>query len=110
MGVFFLYGSFPNSRIEPTPATTMATTQQVTCPGGVATQILGVDLNRTYLNIRNLDQSIDVYYGYAPGLNALNGQLLKALEAEDDIQSSEAIYIFVPAGPDVIIGYDQGEG
>lgn len=68
MGVFFLYASFPNSRIKPRPSTSQAQTYQVAInglpPGGALTQIVEATLNRTYVLIKNLSAD-SIWYVYA---------------------------------------------
>ena len=67
---YFLYASFPNSRIKPRPSTVNAITRQVdvTSQNDAApelTLVQAANLNRTYIILQNLDQTFDAFYFYA---------------------------------------------
>lgn len=78
---FFLYASFPNSRIKPRAATSTANTYQVNLDiiGSPLTLVAGEDLNRTYALLQNFSQLNSLYYLYAktgvidPSVVATNG-------------------------------------
>jgi hypothetical protein len=107
----FQLASFPNSRIKPRPATSQATTIQVTIPSGglTATLVAAADPNRTYANLRNFSGA-DMYYGYANTINASTGMLLKGLESEDDIAAPKNIYVWQNSGAPITVGLDIGQG
>ncbi len=81
MGALFLYASFPNSRIKPRPATTVATTYHTVAPvlGSPLVLAAAASLNRTYVMIKNLDAAVQLIYIYAitqvvdPSAVAVNG-------------------------------------
>jgi len=65
---FFLYASFPNSRIKPRPSTVTAITFVVTVADNTAavpTLLSPANLNRTYISLENLSTADDMVYGYA---------------------------------------------
>lgn len=64
---FFLYASFPNSRIKPRPATQSANTYQVQLSDYTLTPTLvaGPNQNRTYILLKNLSPSTAFWYVYA---------------------------------------------
>ena len=67
MAAFFWYASFPNSRIKPRPSTSRAETYQVQIADTTQplTKIVDVDLNRTYVIVKNLSLSTSLWYIYA---------------------------------------------
>lgn len=67
MAAFFLYASFPNSRIKPRPSTTIAKTVQIQVADYSQnyTKVAGEDLNRTYVILRNFSTSTSIFYVYA---------------------------------------------
>ena len=78
---FFLYASFPNSRIKPRPSTQQANTYQVTLADSASplTLVAPPNANRTYIILKNLSTEVPVLYCYAtvtvtnPSLVATNG-------------------------------------
>lgn len=113
MGVFFLYASFPNSRIKTRNPTTQEFTPIVTCAPGVATKVLVADPNRTFATIRNLDSTIQVYYGFVStidGTVANGGFLIEPLESANGIPTLEDIWIYNSGGVPVNVAIDYGEG
>lgn len=110
---FFLYASFPNSRIKPRGPTTTADTPVVTVGAGQTVMILPQDANRTYANLRNLDSTIDVFYGYSPSIDgtpANGGDLLQALEEVNGLATPGPIYVHNPGASAINIGVDVGRG
>ena len=64
---FFLYASFPNSRVKPRPATSVATTYH-TIAGLIGAPLVlaaSKSLNRTYVMLKNLSDTIQLFYLYA---------------------------------------------
>lgn len=53
---------------------------------------------RKGVSLRNLDESLDVYYGRSPSVNADTGFLLKAGESQAMGSSPSPIYIFAASG------------
>jgi hypothetical protein len=67
MAAFFLYASFPNSRIKPRAATAAAVTYQTTIGdlGDFLTLIAPANANRTYIILKNNDLQNQFWYIYA---------------------------------------------
>ncbi len=105
-----LLASFPNSRIKPRPATSIAVTSHVSCAAGVATLIQVADPNRTYLNVRNLDSTVTIYLGYDPTVDASSGMPLVPGQEYDDIATQQNVYIFNPSGSAILVSLDNGVG
>lgn len=62
---FFLYASFPNSRIKPRSPTQTATTFHVLLTGLANNSVIALaDPNRTYLRLTNSDPAITMFYTY----------------------------------------------
>lgn len=106
--------SFPNSRVKPRPVRTTGTTRIVSIPGGsVVTQILAADSNRVNVLIRNLDSSLDLYYGYSPTIDnnvGVNGGFeLKPFDTAN-LDDPRPIYIFNANPGAVLIALDIGQG
>ena len=113
MGVFFLYASFPNSRIKTRNATTQEFTPIVVCPPGVATKVLVADPNRTFATIRNLDSSTLIYYGFVSTIDGTvpnGGFLIEPLEAANGIPTLQDVWIYNSGGASVNVAIDYGEG
>lgn len=110
----FKLASFPNSRIKPRGATTSAFTIMVPLPGGnVPYMILPVDLNRTYVTIRNPSTTTDVAYQYAavPGTPpATYGFQIKAGEVANDLESPQEIWFVNPGVATITLQLDIGDG
>lgn len=68
---FFLYASFPNSRQRNRPPTRQANTYQVTVAnlGEPLTKVASANLNRTYIILKNINESFDFWYIYAQDIN-----------------------------------------
>jgi hypothetical protein len=69
---YFEYASFPNSRNRNRPPTTKANTYQVTIgnlDSLVATRVAPANQNRTYIVLKNLNESFDFWYLYVTTLN-----------------------------------------
>lgn len=64
---FFLYASFPNSRVKPRAATQSANTYQVQIADVAQplTQIAIPNANRTYILLKNLSTTTSLWYIYA---------------------------------------------
>lgn len=64
---FFLYASFPNSRVKPRAATQSANTYQVQIADVTQplTQIAIPNANRTYILLKNLSTTTSLWYIYA---------------------------------------------
>lgn len=64
---YFLYASFPNSRIKPRPATQNASTFQVPILdySQPPSLVIGPNANRTYIILKNLSQTTALWYTYA---------------------------------------------
>lgn len=78
---FFLYASFPNSRVKPRPSTQSANTYQVALVDQTQplTLIAPPNPNRTYILLKNLSQTTALWYVYLtpvlvdPTIVATNG-------------------------------------
>lgn len=64
---YFLYASFPNSRVKPRAATQSANTYQVQLSDQTQplTQVAVPNANRTYILLKNLSTSASLWYIYA---------------------------------------------
>ena len=64
---YFLYASFPNSRVKPRAATQSANTYQIQLSDVTQplTQIAVPNANRTYIMLKNLSTSTSLWYVYA---------------------------------------------
>ena len=106
---FFLYASFPNSRIKPRPATSQASTNSVSVASGATTLIKAANPNRTYIELRNIDPATTVFYGYVTPLTALTGFELLPNDSVNVLSPGD-VYVFNPGAGAVLIDYDEGEG
>lgn len=106
---FFLYGSFPNSRIKPRSATATANVYSISCPAAATTLVAAVNPNRTALTIENTSPGVTIEYGYSTpivpgqGFNLLPG-------ASADIVSLDPVYIYNPGPGAVDVDVDEGQG
>lgn len=68
---YFLYASFPNSRQRNRPPTRQANTYQVTVNnlGEPLVMVAPENLNRTYIILKNISETFDFWYIYAPNIN-----------------------------------------
>lgn len=109
-----ILASFPNSRVKPRPATSARDTSIVDIPANTTKQVIGQNLNRTDLLLKNLDSSIKVWYGYDNSINTnigANGAF--PLEPGDSVSIDVGIPIFVfnPDGASAVnVSLDEGEG
>lgn len=64
---YFLYASFPNSRVKNRPATQSSITYQVSILDYTQplTRVATATPNRTYIIVKNLDYSTNLWYVYA---------------------------------------------
>ena len=64
---YFLYASFPNSRVKPRAATQSANTYQIQLSDTTQplTQVATPNANRTYIMLKNLSTSTSLWYVYA---------------------------------------------
>jgi hypothetical protein len=77
---FFLYASFPNSRVKPRPSTQSANTYQVSILDQTQplTLIAAPNANRTYIILKNLSNTTALWYVYA-SQTAINPTLVATL-------------------------------
>jgi hypothetical protein len=111
--IVFLLASFPNSRIKTRNPTSAEFTPIVTLPPGVATMVQPIDLNRTFLTLRNLDSSQQCFYGFAAtidGTVANGGFLIEPLEAANGIPTTQAVWVFNPGPLAMNVALDYGDG
>lgn len=68
---YFLYASFPNSRQRNRAPTRQAVTYQVTVGllGAPLTKVAAENQNRTYILLKNINESFDFWYIYAAEIN-----------------------------------------
>ena len=83
---FFLYASFPNSRIKPRSSTTNAFTYQVPLVDYTQppTLVATATPNRTYIILKNLDLVNNFWYTYAT-TSAVNPSVVPTFGVTDDI-------------------------
>lgn len=83
---FFLYASFPNSRIKPRPATTIATTYQTLADviGNNLVLAAAASLNRTYVMIKNFSSTVQLFYLYAVTL-AVDPSVVPTIGLTDEL-------------------------
>ncbi len=114
--------SFPNSRINPTPATSAAVQSHLTAPANTTAGLLPVFIaansNRTYLTIRNKDAVNGIKFVNRPTGSAAP-TVAQVLNTGFDIGPGEAYEVDTPevvyacsitAAPATPIELDQGSG
>lgn len=105
--------SFPNSRIKPRPSRTQGDTEIITINPGPAQVAVPANLNRTDLNLRNLDSAITMYVGYDASIDdqvGPNGAMPVRPNEVVSLTDPRDIYIFIPGAVALNVAVDQGEG
>lgn len=113
--------SFPNSRINPTPATSLAVQSVVTVPANTAsdplTHIVAANPNRTYLTIYNTHATDSMRFMNYTGSGAIptkaqilaNGFLLIA-GAAYEIDTPEAVFAISTTASTIPLDLEEGSG
>ena len=109
--------SFPNSRIQPTPATSLADQAELSGPPAPGVLIIPANANRTYLTIYNRSGTDSFkflnYSGVGPAPTAAN-ILADGFEiiagAAYEVDTPEATYIVSTTAAPVPIDTDEGSG